>query len=50
MTLDAMLEELWTRIMFETIELDSDTKYIVRGVVKSVIDDMQQTDRSTDEG
>ena len=35
-------KEFWTRTLFETLELDSDTKYVVRGVIQSILHDMKQ--------
>ena len=46
MSIDEFLDELWARIMFETMDMDKDQKYLVRGLVKSVMHDMKETDRS----
>jgi hypothetical protein len=42
MNVEDLTNELWTRIMLETLDMDSDTKYVVRGVVQSVIHDMKE--------
>ena len=50
MTVEDLTNELWTRIMLETLDMDSDTKYVIRGVVQSVIHDMKEAhkDESSD--
>lgn len=45
MTLDEFIEEMRNRVLFETIDMDSDAKYLVRGVVESVLHDMKNTER-----
>lgn len=45
MTLDEFIEEMRSRVLFETIDMDSDAKYLVRGVVESVLHDMKNTER-----
>ncbi len=45
MTLDEFIEEMRARILFETIDMDSDDKYLIRGVVESVLHDMKNTER-----
>ena len=42
MTVEELLNELWTRVMFETMDMDTDSKYLTRGVVQSVIHDMRE--------
>lgn len=43
MTVEDFTSEFWTRVLVETMELDTDVKYVVRGVVQSVIHDMKET-------
>ncbi len=45
MTLDEFIEEMRNRVLFETIDMDPDAKYLVRGVVESVLHDMKNTER-----
>lgn len=45
MTLDEFIEEMRNRVLFETVDMDSDAKYLVRGVVESVLQDMKNTER-----
>jgi hypothetical protein len=45
MTLDEFIEEMRSRVLFETIDMDSDAKYLIRGVVESVLHDMKNTER-----
>ena len=45
MTLDEFIEEMRNRVLFETMDMDSDAKYLVRGVVESVLHDMKNTER-----
>ncbi len=45
MTLDEFIEEMRARILFETIDMDSEDKYLIRGVVESVLHDMKNTER-----
>lgn len=42
MTVEEMLNEIWVRVMLETMDMDSDTKYLVRGVIQSVIHDARK--------
>ena len=42
MTQEEMLNEIWTRIMLETIDMDQDTKYLIRGVIQSVLYDVRK--------
>ena len=48
MTTKQLLDELWERVMLETIGMDQDVKYLIRGVVQSVIHDMKEV-HPTDE-
>ena len=43
MSVEELLNEFWTRIMFETMDMDADSKYLTRGVVQSVIHDIRET-------
>lgn len=43
---DALIEEIRNRVLFETIDMDSDSKYLVRGVIESVLYDMKLTYRA----
>lgn len=43
--LDHFINEMRNRILFETIDMDSDAKYLIRGVVESVLHDMKNTER-----
>ena len=48
MTLDEFIEEMRNRVLFETMDMDSDAKYLVRGIVESVLHDMKSTERDSD--
>ena len=50
MNVDEFAAEMWTRTLVETMELDSDIKYIVRGIVQSVLHDMKETPRDDEAG
>ena len=35
-----LTEEIWTRVVYESAYLDQDQRYLVRGIIQSVLDDV----------
>lgn len=42
MSVEDLTNEIWTRIMLETMDMDSESRYLVRGVIQSVIHDVKE--------
>ena len=43
MTVQEFADEFWMRALIETIDLDTDTKYVTRGIIQSILHDMKET-------
>ena len=43
MTVEQFADEFWMRALIETIDLDTDSKYVTRGIIQSILHDMKET-------
>ena len=43
MTVQEVADEVGMRAVIETIDLDTDSKYVTRGIIQSILHDMKET-------